>query len=54
LVTQQEELIKKLQARLDLTEGTSIEISSFQTQAMEVNERLEMAQQDLFMKVDAI
>jgi hypothetical protein len=29
LVTQQEELIKKLQARLDLTEGTSVEISYF-------------------------
>jgi hypothetical protein len=54
LVTQQDELIKKLQARLDLTEGTSVEISSFQTQALEVNEKLEMAQQDLFMKVDAI
>jgi hypothetical protein len=54
LVTQQEELIKKLQARLDLTEGTSVEISSFQTQALEVNEKLEISQQDLFMKVDAI
>jgi hypothetical protein len=54
LITQQEELIKQLQARLDLTEGTSIEISSFRTQALEVNEKLEMAQQDLFMKVDAI
>jgi hypothetical protein len=29
LITQQEELIKKLQARLDLTEGTSIEVSYF-------------------------
>jgi hypothetical protein len=54
LVTQRDELIKQLQARLDLTEGTSVEISSFQTQALEVNEKLEMAQQDLFMKVDAI
>jgi len=54
LVTQQEELIKKLQARLDLIEGRSVEISSFQTQALEVNEKLEIAQQDLFMKVDAI
>jgi peptidoglycan hydrolase CwlO-like protein len=40
LITQQEELIKKLQARLDLIEGTSVEISSFQTQAFEVNEKL--------------
>jgi hypothetical protein len=47
-------LIKQLQARLDLTEGTSVDISSFQTQALEINEKLEKAQQDLFMKVDAI
>jgi hypothetical protein len=47
LVIQQEELIKQLQARLDLIEGTSVEISTFQTQALEVNEKLEMAQQDL-------
>jgi hypothetical protein len=54
LVTQRDELIGKLQARLDLTEGTSVDISAFQTQALEINEKLEMAQQDLFMKVDAI
>jgi hypothetical protein len=54
LVTQRDELIRKLQARLDLTEGTSVDISAFQTQALEINEKLEMAQQDLFMKVDAI
>jgi hypothetical protein len=47
-------LIEKLQAILDLTEGTSIDISAFQTQALEINEKMEMAQQDLFMKVDAI
>jgi hypothetical protein len=44
LVTQQEELINKLQARLDLTEGTSVEISYFRTQALEVNQKLQMAQ----------
>ena len=49
LIMQQEELIKQLQARLDLIEGRSVEISSFQTQALEVNEKLEIAQQDLFM-----
>jgi hypothetical protein len=43
-----------LQDILDLVEGTSIDISSFQTQALEINKKLEMAQQDLFMKVDAI
>jgi hypothetical protein len=54
LVTQRDELIEQLQARLDLTEGTSIDISAFQTQALEINEKLEIAQQDLFLKVDAI
>ena len=54
LVTQRDQLIRKLQARLDLTEGTSVDISAFQTPALEINKKLEMAQQDLFMKVDAI
>jgi hypothetical protein len=39
---------------LDLTEGTSIEILAFQTQALEINEKLEAAQHDLFLKVDVI
>jgi hypothetical protein len=34
--------------------GTSMDILTFQTQAMEINEKLEKAQLDLFMKVDAI
>jgi hypothetical protein len=43
-----------LQARLKVTEGVSIDIPAFQIQALEINEKLEMARQDLFMKVDAI
>jgi len=39
---------------LDLTEGTSIDISAFKTQALEINEKLEAAQQELYLKVDAI
>jgi hypothetical protein len=31
-----------------------VDISAFQTQALEINEKMEEAQQDLFMKVDAI
>jgi hypothetical protein len=54
LVTQCDELKRKLKSRLDLNEGTSIDISSFQTQALEINKKLEMAQQDLFIKVDVI
>jgi ribosomal protein L7/L12 len=54
LVTQHEELIKKLQAKLDLTEGTTVDMASFQAQALEVHEKLEITQQDLFTKVEAI
>jgi hypothetical protein len=54
LVTQQEELIKKLQAKIDLTEGTIVEMETFQAQALEVHEKLESSQQDLFTKVEAI
>jgi len=39
---------------LDLAKGTSIDISTFQTEALEINEKLEAAQQDLYLKVDAI
>jgi predicted ATP-grasp superfamily ATP-dependent carboligase len=39
---------------LDLTEGTSVDVYTLQTQALEINEKLEKAQQDIFMKVDAI
>lgn len=54
MVTQQEELIKQLQAKIDLTEGTVVEMAAFQTQALEVHEKLESAQQDLFTKLEAI
>ena len=41
LVTQQEELIKKLQANIELVEGTTINMEFFQDQALEVHEKLE-------------
>jgi hypothetical protein len=44
LVTQRDELIEQLQAILTLTEGTAIDISAFKTQALEINEKLEVAQ----------
>jgi chaperonin cofactor prefoldin len=47
-------LIEKLQARLTLTENTTIDISAFKTQASEVNERLEVFQQEIYQKFDAI
>jgi hypothetical protein len=54
LVTQQEELIKQLQANIDFTEGIVVEMASFQAQTLEVHEKLESTQQDLFTKVEAI
>jgi hypothetical protein len=54
LITQRDNLIEKLQARLTLTKNTTIDISAFKTQASEVNERLEVSQQELYLKVDAI
>jgi len=54
MVTQHDELIEQLQAILNLTEGTTIDISAFKTQAMEINEKLEVSQHDLYLKVDAI
>ena len=43
-----------MQARLNLAEGTSVDISTFQAQAREINKKLEIVQQDLFLKVDVI
>jgi hypothetical protein len=54
LITQHDEFIRQMQARLKLTEGTSIEILAFQIQALEINEKLEATQQDLFLKIDVI
>jgi hypothetical protein len=34
--------------------NTSIDISALQNQALEINEKMEIAQWDLFLKVDAI
>ena len=54
LVVQQEELIKQLQAKIDLAEVTKVEMESFQTQALEVHDKMESAQQNLFTKVEAV
>jgi hypothetical protein len=47
-------LIEQLQAKLALTEGTTIDISGFKTQALEINEKLEAAQQEHYLKVYSI
>jgi hypothetical protein len=54
LVTQQEELIKKLQANIYLAEGTIVDMVAFQAQALEIHEKLESTEQDPFTKVEAI
>ena len=54
MVTQQEELIKKLQANIYLAEGTIVYMATFQAQALEVHEKLESTQQYPFTKVEAI
>jgi uncharacterized protein YigA (DUF484 family) len=54
LATQWEELIRKLQAKIDLAESTTMEMATFQSQAMEVHEKMESIQQDIFTKVEAI
>jgi hypothetical protein len=43
MVTQCDELIEKLQDILTVTEGTMIDISAFKTQALEINEKMEVS-----------
>jgi len=54
LVTQQEELIKQLEANIYLAERKIVDMETFQAQAPEVHEKLESTQQDIFTKVEAI
>jgi hypothetical protein len=52
--SQQDELVKQLQAKLDLTENMVINIIVFQAQALDVCKKLEATQQNLFNKVEII
>jgi predicted nucleic acid-binding protein len=54
LFTQHEELVKKLHAKIELVEGTIVYMEFFQAQALEVHEKMESAQRDIFTKVEAI
>jgi hypothetical protein len=47
-------LIKKLQAKIDLVEVIAVEMESFQARALEVHEKMESSQQDLFTKVEVV
>jgi hypothetical protein len=51
---QQEELIKHRQSKLNSTESHVIDITIFQTQAMEIQKKIEATQQGLLSKVEII
>jgi hypothetical protein len=53
-ISQQEELIEQLQAKLNFTESQVIDIGIFQSQAIEIRKRVSTAQQDLLAKVETI
>ena len=54
MITQRDSLIEQFQAKLALTENTTMHINSFKTQASEINEKLEVAEQELYQNIDAI
>ena len=53
-ISQQEELIGKLQAKLDFAKIQVVDIGIFQSQAIEIRKRVSTAQQDLLAKVETI
>jgi hypothetical protein len=53
-ISQQEELIGQLQAKLNFPESHVIDIGIFQSQAIEIRRRVSAAQQDLLAKVETI
>jgi hypothetical protein len=53
-ISQQEELIGQLHAKLNFTESQVIDIRIFQSQAIEIQRRVSVAQQDLLAKVETI
>jgi hypothetical protein len=52
--SQQGELVKLLQEKINLTENMTVDMVFFQTQALEVRKTLESAQQSLFTKVEVV
>jgi hypothetical protein len=50
----QEELVRQLQSKLNSTEGQVVDIIDFQTQALEVHQKLEVEQQILISKIEVI
>jgi hypothetical protein len=54
LAIQREELVKQLQAKINSIENTTVNVVVFQAQALEVQEKLESTQQNLFIRLEAI
>jgi hypothetical protein len=52
--TQQDELVRQLQAKVSSTENMIVDITVFQAQALEVRKELEAAQQSLLTKVETV
>jgi hypothetical protein len=52
--SQQGELVKRLQAKINLIENIVVDMVVFQAQALEVCEKIQSAQQSLFAKVEAV
>jgi chromosome segregation ATPase len=52
--TQQDELVRQLQAKVSSTENMIVDITMFQAQALEVQKELEVAQQSLLTRVETV
>jgi hypothetical protein len=52
--TQQDELVRKLQAKVSSTKNMIVDITMFQTQALEVRKELEATQKILLTKVENV
>ena len=53
-VTQQKELVKQLQAKLNLTESQVVYLKAFQTLSLEAHTKIEAKQQKLISKIEII
>jgi hypothetical protein len=51
LTIQREELVKQLQAKINTIENTTVNVAVFQAQALEVQEKLESTQQNIFVRL---
>jgi hypothetical protein len=50
----QGELVKQLQAKINIIENTAVDMAIFQAHALEVHEKMESSQQNLLTKVEVV